>query len=111
MAKSFEERRKYPRSCVVTPVQFVAENKMNNAKIEDISGGGCRIKSSFPIEKDEPIIMQFSIENSNVIVKAIPVWEAHLPEEDSYQVGVMFTDIPENTKSQIVKYVSDHVSV
>lgn len=100
------ERRKFPRYRVETPVQFVAENKMNSARIEDISAGGCRIKSSFPIDKDTPIIMQFSIDGTDIIVKAKPVWEAHIPEEESYQAGVMFTDIPEQTREKISNYVS-----
>lgn len=106
-----EERREYPRLGVKTPVQFVSENKMNNAEIEDISGGGCRIKSSMPISKNTPIIMQFAIEDQDVIVKAKPVWEAYIPEEEVYHAGVKFTDISNQTKEKIVNYVSDKLMV
>ncbi len=103
------ERRKDPRLDFKTPVQFVAESQMNNAQIEDISAGGCRLKSSVPISKNSPLIMQFSVEDSDIIVKALPIWEARIPEEESYYVGVMFTDISENTKEKLVKYVSAQI--
>jgi len=102
-----QERRQYPRLDIETPVQFVAENQMKNARIEDVSAGGCRIKSSVPVSKDTPVIMQFSIEGVNIIVKGIPVWEAHIPEEEAYYAGVMFTDIPQQTRDKIMTYVSE----
>jgi len=107
-----EERRKYPRfQIMATPVQFISENDMNNGRIEDISGGGCRLRSSVPMSKDIPLIMQFSIEDTNVIVKAKPIWSAHIPEEESYQVGVIFTDIPQQTRNKIVEFVSQKIEL
>lgn len=111
MDSDFKERRKFPRYSVKTPVQFVSENKMNNARIEDISGGGCRIKTSIPVDSDSPMIMQFSIDDADVIVKAKPVWSAHIPEEETYHTGLMFTDIPEQSREKIIDFVSRRLMV
>lgn len=102
-----EERREYPRLGFKTPVQFVSENEMNNARIEDISAGGCRLKSSVPLSKNAPIIMQFSVDDADIIVKGTPAWEARIPEEEAYYIGVMFTDISKKTKERLVEYISE----
>jgi len=105
-----KERRKYPRLKVDIPVQFIYDHEPRNASIEDISGGGCCIKISISLPKGESILMEFSINGINVIVKATPVWETHILGEEIYNIGVIFMDICENTKEKIIKYISEEIS-
>ena len=105
-----KDRRKYPRLEVDIPVQFISEHETENARIKDISGGGCRLRVSIPIPKGVSIIMEFSIDDMDVIVKAAPVWESHIPEEEVYNIGVMFIDISEKTKDKIIRYISEKIT-
>jgi len=99
-----DERRKHPRlklKAEITVHSF-SDSKEFDAHLEDISAGGCRLKCAIP----PTLMMNFTVEGMDIIVKATPVWKKYLDEEGDYQIGLEFTDISPHTKKKLMEYVN-----
>lgn len=86
------------------------ESEWINGVIVDISGGGVRIFSGRDFEKNDSVLIRFSID-MNVGTRQIDiltrvVMSIKSPNaEDYYDNRLQYRNVPENTRDAIVKYI------
>lgn len=104
------QRRSYLR----LPVNMVChwskpdEDTDQEAAIIDLSGGGCQLKTTETLEEGTEINLRLTVPNKPEIViksKIMRVLERQDKKHNYYHCGVEFTEIRENQRDQIVKYL------
>jgi c-di-GMP-binding flagellar brake protein YcgR len=78
--------------------------------IVDISGGGIRVFTNVPFEKDEYVYATFTIDMNvgkmevSVLTHVVMTIESH-NVSDHYDIRLQYRDIPPQTRDAIVKYI------
>jgi c-di-GMP-binding flagellar brake protein YcgR len=84
--------------------------KVDGGIIVDISGGGIRVFTNEPFEKDEYVYATFTIEMNvgkmevSVLTHVVMTIESHNVSEH-YDIRLQYRDIPPQTRDAIVKYI------
>lgn len=106
------QRRSYLR----LPVNLICywskpeEDDYQEAAIIDLSGGGCQFKTAEPIEEGAEIKLRLTVPNKPEIIVNSKIKRVSVREDKKnnyFFCGVEFTQIRENQRDQIVKYLFD----
>lgn len=110
--EKFQRRQFFRLNCIVdmTYQRADAEGEKNKGILIDISGGGVRFNAPEQYHAGEQLIIEFfltisgKLEKFNTRVKVIS--SARVPNREKlYENRVEFTDIRENERESIVKYI------
>lgn len=93
-----EEQLAKDKSLILTP-----KEKKYAAKIQDISGGGCKLLTSLPIKDKQKLWMDLPLLNgTNIQVFGVIVGMHKEPGTDLYALHVSFINIPVETRNRIL---------
>jgi len=103
------QRRDYVRVNFVKIINYInakdiEKEKYKKALLLDLSGGGMRIKVEEKLEKDDIILAKIVYENSIINVNG-KVIRVERTEDNKYICGIIFSDINERTREEIIKIV------
>lgn len=103
------QRRDYVRVNFVKIINYINAKDIENEKYKkalllDLSGGGMRIKVEEKLEKDDIILAKIVYENSIINVNG-KVIRVERTEDNKYICGIIFSDINERTREEIIKIV------
>lgn len=101
--------RRYARIKTNIPTQFISNNQLSSGKIEDIGGGGVRIRTFIRLDFDSNIILYFVLNSKgSLMLKGRLIWEKRITESDeTYINGIEFTNGSPELKNQVIDYVNE----
>lgn len=75
----------------------------------DLSGGGVFLRSTVKLEKGQDILTTFSLKNNDFEIKSkiMRVIETARGRKRYYKYGVLFIDIEESYRRNVISYVFD----
>ncbi|MFH1777273.1 MAG: PilZ domain-containing protein [Candidatus Omnitrophota bacterium] len=109
-----QERRKHPRVLTVLAVKYKKEKEATpySCTSRDISLGGVGLTVSEAFTPGELVELEIELprQSSPLFLKGKIVWSfvnkrSKDTEKISYRVGVMFTEIPEETRKRLKEYI------
>lgn len=107
-----EELRSFFRVDTRIPVKILVDidegdiikQKMYEAKITDLSGGGCRVFTAAQISKED-VFEVFFLGNLDKLEQVKVVAKRIRKVEENYEVGTEFYDISQSDRDKVIKYV------
>lgn len=114
MAEKFLERRRHVRIPMVSVVQLrVGGGSLVPGLLVDLSGGGARIMSQFPLSIGEEIFLRIPLfEEKTIEVVGDVVWSKELEAMKEYNFGVEYMGGVQFKQSnqEISGFIQRHVS-
>ncbi len=100
--------RRYSRLKTDIPAQFISNNRLSCGKIEDIGGGGVRIRTFIRLDFDSSIILYFVLNSKgSLMFKGRLIWEKRITESNEIYInGIEFTNGSSKLSSQVTDYVN-----
>ncbi|WP_089970844.1 flagellar brake protein [Clostridium gasigenes] len=108
------QRRNYVRVDTVQVIKDIkkyeketngqADDKISNALLLDLSGGGMRIKLREKLEKSDVISAKIGSENEEVLIKG-KIVRVDITEDKRYIYGISFEELDNRTRERIIQIV------
>ncbi|NKF06961.1 PilZ domain-containing protein [Clostridium gasigenes] len=108
------QRRNYVRVDTVQVIKNIkkyeketngqADDKISNALLLDLSGGGMRIKLREKLEKGDVISAKIGSENEGVLIKG-KIVRVDITEDKRYIYGISFQELDNRTRERIIQIV------
>nr|WP_253197910.1 PilZ domain-containing protein [Clostridium gasigenes] len=108
------QRRNYVRVDTVQVIKDIkkyeketngqADDKISNALLLDLSGGGMRIKLREKLEKSDVISAKIGSENEGVLIKG-KIVRVDITEDKRYIYGISFQELDNRTRERIIQIV------
>nr|WP_207720965.1 PilZ domain-containing protein [Clostridium gasigenes] len=108
------QRRNYVRVDTVQVIKNIkkyeketngqADDKISNALLLDLSGGGMRIKFREKLEKSDVISAKIGSENEEVLIKG-KIVRVDITEDKRYIYGISFEELDNRTRERIIQIV------
>ena len=108
------QRRNYVRVDTVQVIKNIkkyeketngqADDKISNALLLDLSGGGMRIKLREKLEKSDVISAKIGSENEEVLIKG-KIVRVDITEDKRYIYGISFEELDNRTREKIIQIV------
>ena len=108
------QRRNYVRVDTVQVIKNIkkyeketngqADDKISNALLLDLSGGGMRIKLREKLEKSDVISAKIGSENEEVLIKG-KIVRVDITEDKRYIYGISFEELDNRTRERIIQIV------
>jgi hypothetical protein len=96
------ERRTNKRKKILLEAKWESMSRMHEARVDDVSLGGCFVDTYGPVELDEPVKLQILLPSGE--------WLALRGRVATYQNGVgfgmAFTDLTDEDKEALKKLIS-----
>ena len=116
-----EERRKEKRlksrneidvTVVSDDKQPVEERKFNNHSM-DVSMSGAKIKSNISLPVDTLITIKMKLKSLGKMITTVAKvkWTKSMFKDKSYEAGVEFIDIPDESTLKLQEYISQGVDI
>lgn len=104
-----EERRKFVRVPDTSQVSYkvISEERLGEYIARDISQGGLRFFAHEFIPKGSLLKIRISSNEKVFSFEAMAklVWIREIPDNDKYEVGVEFIDLPKNLVEYVINYI------
>ncbi|MDI9442385.1 MAG: flagellar brake protein [Firmicutes bacterium] len=88
---------------VFVPVRGEEKLDARLGVILNLSGGGFLLRTSFPFEADDQVEVSFTLEGETV--KAAAYLARLVPNDEGFDFGFAFIDLPEPVRMHIIQYV------
>ncbi|MBU3089298.1 PilZ domain-containing protein [Clostridium gasigenes] len=108
------QRRNYVRVDTVQVIKNIkkyeketngqADDKISNALLLDLSGGGMRIKLREKLEKSDVISAKIGSKNEEVLIKG-KIVRVDITEDKRYIYGISFEELDNRTRERIIQIV------
>lgn len=106
-----EKRRAHPRLDFVRPVQFVCDRTVRCVPSLDISIGGLRLESSFPLPLDTPMKFFVPLPRPDTGRARLCMFTGEVVWQHGHMVGVKFVDLPTDACLQLSVFLAARASV
>lgn len=112
MDMDFQEKRSFPRLNLRIPVQYKRikgrTNILRATVTKDIGAGGVKLLSNdyIPLHTKLKVDIFLTPKSESVSAVSKIVWIQKHPRSDQYDLGLQFTDIPENNRTVISGYIN-----
>lgn len=102
-----EEKRRFPRVKLQTPLrfQFFGKTETGNAIAENVSLGGTGFTNHQFIAPATLLNLEVSVLSKVLSLRGKIAWSSPLPHSDRYRSGVEFTDLTEKDKGMLSDYI------
>ncbi len=106
-----EKRRAHPRLTFVRPVQFVCDRTVRCVPSLDISIGGLRLESGFPLPLDTPMKFFVPLPQAESGRARLCMFTGEVVWQHGHMVGVKFVDLPTDVCLQLSVFLAARNSV
>jgi len=102
-----EEKRRFPRVKLQTPLRFqrLGRPEFTQAIVDNVSLGGVGFVSDRFIPPSTPLSLEINVLTKVLNLTGKVAWSCPLPHSDRYRAGIEFSNISDKQKLAVADYI------